>query len=72
VPTKLNPARAGDWIEVHSPGGGPPRRGEILEVLGAAHHEHYRVRWTDDRESIFFPAEGAHIRPRDSRARRGS
>jgi hypothetical protein len=54
---------AGDWIEVHSPGGGPPRKGKILEVLGREHHEHYRVRWTDDHESIFFPADGAHVVP---------
>ena len=32
------------------------------KVLGAEEHRHYRVRWTDEHESIFFPSEGTHIR----------
>ena len=40
-------AREGDWIEVNVIGGGPNRRGQILEVLGAPGHEHYRVRWDE-------------------------
>jgi hypothetical protein len=60
---KQLPGRAGDWLDVHAPGGGPPRHGQIVEVLGRAGHEHYRVRWIDGRESIFFPAEGTYIRP---------
>lgn len=64
---KSKTGRVGDWIEVHSPGGGAPRRGEILEVLGAEEHEHYRVRWTDDHESIFFPSEGSYIRRVESK-----
>ena len=52
------------WLEVHSPGGGPPRRGLILEVIGAKRHEHYRVRWTDEHESIYFPADGATVLPK--------
>jgi hypothetical protein len=52
----------GDWIEVHFMAGGPPRRGQIVEVLGTGSHEHYRVRWMDDHESLFFPADGTHIR----------
>ena len=70
MPAKIRPGRAGQWIEVHSPGGGPPRRGLILEVLGAARHEHYRVRWTDEHESIYFPADGAVIIPPDDAAER--
>jgi hypothetical protein len=31
-------------------------------VLGTGSHEHYRVRWMDDHESLFFPADGTHIR----------
>lgn len=54
---------AGDWIDVHFMGGGAPRRGQILEVLGEGTHVRYRVRWTDDHESVFFPADGTHIRP---------
>jgi hypothetical protein len=63
MPAKANPGVVGDWIDVHSPGGGLPRRGLILEVLGAPGHEHYRVRWTDDHESIYYPADGAVIVP---------
>ena len=31
--------------------GEPCRNGEILEVLGTAEHEHYRVRWDDGHEA---------------------
>ena len=65
MPAKPNPGAVGDWIEVHSPGGGPPRRGLIVEILGAQGHEHYRVRWIDDHESIYYPADGAVIVPPD-------
>jgi hypothetical protein len=63
MPAKRDPGHAGDWIEVHLPGGGAPRRGEILEVLGGPGHEHYLVRWTDEHESIYYPADGAVIVP---------
>ena len=26
-------------------------------------YEHYRVRWTDDHESIHYPSDGTRIRP---------
>ena len=39
------------------------RMGEILEVLGEPGHEHYRVRWDDGRETIFFPSSDATIKP---------
>ena len=42
--------------------GEPHRTGEILEVLGSAAHEHYRVRWEDDRETIFYPGADALVR----------
>ena len=58
---KTSTAAAGDWLEVHGPGGGVPRRGQILEVIGGSQHERYRVRWTDDRESIFYPSEGTRF-----------
>lgn len=35
------------------------REGEILEVLGAGESVHYRVRWKDGHESIFFPSAGS-------------
>jgi RimK family alpha-L-glutamate ligase len=57
------PVRAGDEIVItgHSVGDSP-RTAVILEVLGEAGHERYRVRWEDDHESIFFPADDAVIR----------
>jgi hypothetical protein len=43
--------------------GEPERLGEILEVLGEADHSHYRVRWDDGSESVFYPGSDASIRP---------
>jgi hypothetical protein len=37
----------------------PPRKGEILEVLGAGDGIYYRVRWEDGHESEFFPSAGS-------------
>ena len=54
-------ARNGDWIEVNAIGGGPNRRGQIVEVLGSSGHEHYRVRWDEQHESLHFPAEGTRV-----------
>jgi hypothetical protein len=59
-PTRT-PARTGDWVEVHQIGGGAPRRGQVLEVLGQPGHEHYRVRWDEEHESIHFPADGTIV-----------
>jgi hypothetical protein len=41
-------------------------------VLGQPGHEHYRVRWDDEHESIHFPTEGTSIerRPRARERRR--
>jgi hypothetical protein len=57
------PARPGDEIAItgHSVGNAP-RTAVILEVLGSAGHEHFRVRWEDGHESIYFPGEDAVIR----------
>jgi ribosomal protein S6--L-glutamate ligase len=57
------PARPGDEIVIsgHSVGDAP-RTAVILEVLGEPGHERYRVRWEDDHESIFFPADDAVVR----------
>jgi hypothetical protein len=43
--------------------GEPERLGEILEVLGESDHSHYRVRWDDGSESVFYPGSDASIRP---------
>jgi hypothetical protein len=58
-------AKPGDTIEVAAHAvGGSSRVATILEVIGALGHEHYRVRWQDDHESILFPGSGAVIRPK--------
>jgi hypothetical protein len=41
----------------------PPRRGEIIEVLGTGDAEHFRVRWDDGHESLFFPGATTRIVP---------
>ncbi len=54
------------------------RTGTVLEVLGTAQHPHYRVRWEDEHESLFFPGSDVLVRrpvakakPRRAKARRG-
>jgi hypothetical protein len=42
----------------------PRRRGEVLEVIGSGDTQHYRVRWQDGRESLYFPGPDAHLAPR--------
>jgi Domain of unknown function (DUF1918) len=56
-------ARVGDWIEVEPPGGGPPERGQILELIGRGRHRRLLVRW-DDRVTIHYPAARERIVPR--------
>ena len=61
-------AEVGDLIVIEGHRVGDAKRtGEIVEVLGEAEHEHYRVRW-DDHESIFYPSSGdATIKHRSRR-----
>jgi hypothetical protein len=63
---------AGDTIAI--PGhrvGEHERTGEILEVVGDPGHEHYRVRWEDGHESVYYPSSGdAVIRPAARRSRK--
>ena len=40
-----------------------PRTGVILEVLGEQGAPHFRVRWEDGHESIFYPSSDAVVRP---------
>ena len=54
-------ARVGDWLEARGIHGELPRRGEVLEVLGAPGHERFRVRWDERHESIVFPADGVTV-----------
>jgi hypothetical protein len=68
--SKQTVARVGDWIEVHGHvQGEAPRTALVLEVLGTAGNEHYRVRWDEEHESILYPGPDALIRPRQKRAR---
>jgi hypothetical protein len=62
--------RPGDLIEitghhVHD----ALRVGLILEVLGEKAAPHFRVRWEDGHESIFYPSSDAIIRPRTAKGR---
>jgi hypothetical protein len=57
-------ARVGDRIETRGLHGRASRRGVIVELLGGAGHEHYRVRWDDQHESIVYPADGVIITAR--------
>jgi len=54
-------AHVGDWIEARGLYGQPARRGEIVELLGRPGHEHYRVRWDEEHESILYPADGVSV-----------
>ncbi len=53
--------RPGDWIEVEGTRGADPRRGEIVAVVGAGQHTHFRVRWDEKHESLFYPGTGGYI-----------
>jgi hypothetical protein len=57
-------AHVGDWIEARGLYGQPARRGQIVELIGGARHERYRVRWDEQHESILYPAEGVLVIPR--------
>jgi uncharacterized protein DUF1918 len=53
----------GDLVIVEGHRIGEGRRiGEILERLGEAGHEHYRVRWDDGHESVFYPSSDSTIK----------
>lgn len=41
--------------------GHPPRRGEVLEIMGEGDAMHYKVRWDDGHESVFFPSNTTHV-----------
>ena len=54
-------AQPGHWIEVRGVHGQPPRRGEIIEVLGTDQHRRYVVRWDEQHQSIVYPADGVIV-----------
>jgi hypothetical protein len=59
--TGLDRAREGDWLESPVPGGGTPRRGQILEVRGTGAHRRFVVRWDEQHESIHYPSSDDRI-----------
>jgi hypothetical protein len=67
--TKNTPAtaRVGDLLEARSIHGEPARRGQIVEILGEPGHEHYKVHWDEQHESIVYPADGVEIIHKKSR-----
>jgi len=63
TPKAARDTQPGDVIIVEGHHVGEGRRiGEILEVLGTNSHEHYRVRWDDGHESVFYPSTDAVVR----------
>ena len=66
-------AKVGDLIEIHGHKlGETARTGEILEVLGTGEHEHYRVRWDEEHESLFWLGSDATVRAGTRRKGSGS
>jgi hypothetical protein len=37
------------------------RRGQVIEVIGQGEREHYRIRWQDGHESVYFPGPDARV-----------
>jgi hypothetical protein len=63
-------AKPGDVVVVHGHTTGDRRRtGVIVEVLGRPDHEHYRVRWDEEHESLFWPGSDATVEPKTTRGR---
>jgi Domain of unknown function (DUF1918) len=61
----------GDLVIVEGHRIGEARRiGEILERLGEAGHEHYRVRWDDGHESVFYPSSDSTIQKAERRKKK--
>lgn len=55
-------AKPGDEIVVDGVNlGDNKREGEILEVLTRGDVVHYRVRWDDGHETMFFPGSTSHV-----------
>jgi hypothetical protein len=51
--------------------GQPVREGDVLEVLSAGPDVHYRIRWADGHETVFFPVAGSMtVIAKASRARK--
>ena len=62
VMAQADTGAVGDEVLIDAPHVGDVlRRGEILDVIDRGGVRHYRVRWDDGRESIFFPGSDAHV-----------
>jgi hypothetical protein len=66
-------AQVSDRIIVEGNKVGQGRRdGEIVEVIDAPGPRHYRVRWSDGHESIFFPSSDARVVVKKSQPKRAA
>jgi hypothetical protein len=55
-------AQVGDHITIESNRvGGGKRSGEIVEVISREGVNHYRVRWDDGHETVYFPSSDATV-----------
>jgi hypothetical protein len=55
-------AQVGDRIFIESRKVGDARRsGAVVEVISGPGSDHYRVRWDDGHESIFYPSSDATV-----------
>ena len=55
-------AQVGDRITIESNRvGGVRRSGEVVEVIARTGGNHYRIRWDDGHETVFFPSGGATV-----------
>ncbi len=55
-------AKVGDELVVDGVRtGDPTRKAEILEILQAGGVLHYRVRWDDGQEALFYPGSTTHV-----------
>ena len=69
--TRFDQAKPGDVVVVHGhTTGDTGRSGVIVEVLGEPGHAHFRVRWDEEHESLYWPGSDATIRPGRRPARR--
>jgi hypothetical protein len=57
----MEEAAVGDEIVIDGRVDAPARKGEVLEVLRTGGVPHYRVRWDDGTDCIFFPGADAHV-----------
>jgi hypothetical protein len=59
-------AKPGDRIVIETATLDAQRRsGDVIEVIGQGEREHYRVRWLDGHESVFFPGPDARVVAKD-------